>query len=63
MWRITTHGFTLEEVLILCAMNLIARLETDPRIHPNSVADRYGGHTLEIKHSIKRAGMVLGLAL
>jgi hypothetical protein len=24
MWKITTRGFTLEEVLILAAMNLLA---------------------------------------
>ena len=24
MWKITTHGFTLDEVLILAAMNLLA---------------------------------------
>jgi hypothetical protein len=24
MWRITTRGFTLEEVLIMAAMNLLA---------------------------------------
>jgi hypothetical protein len=24
MWKITTHGFTLGEVLILAAMNLLA---------------------------------------
>jgi hypothetical protein len=28
MWKITTRGFTLEEVLIMAAMNLLARSDT-----------------------------------
>ena len=28
MWKITTRGFTLEEVLILAAMNLLASADT-----------------------------------
>jgi hypothetical protein len=28
MWKITTRGFTLEEVLIMAAMNLITSAET-----------------------------------
>ena len=28
MWKITTRGFTLEEVLILAAMNLLASDDT-----------------------------------
>jgi hypothetical protein len=32
MWRITTRGFTLQEVLILAAMNIAtARLATEKR--------------------------------
>ena len=28
MWKITTRGFTLEEVLIMAAMNLLATADT-----------------------------------
>jgi hypothetical protein len=28
MWKITTRGFTLEEVLIMAAMNLLTSAET-----------------------------------
>jgi hypothetical protein len=28
MWKITTRGFTLEEVLIMAAMNLLASVDT-----------------------------------
>jgi hypothetical protein len=38
MWRITTHGFTLEEVLIMAAMNRLAISTTAPkREKPGSV--------------------------
>ena len=38
MWRITTHGFTLEEVLIMAAMNRLAPSATAPkRDKPGSV--------------------------
>jgi hypothetical protein len=30
MWKIATRGFTLEEVLIMAAMNLLASAELDP---------------------------------
>ena len=30
MWRITTRGFTLEEVLIIAVMNLLASNATAP---------------------------------
>ncbi len=29
MWKITTHGFTLQEVLIMAAMNLAERTDSD----------------------------------
>ena len=28
MWKITTHDFTLEEILIMVAMNLLASTDT-----------------------------------
>ena len=31
MWRITTRGFTLEEVLILAAMNVAAGTDSSPQ--------------------------------
>ena len=31
MWKITTRGFTLEEVLIMAAMNLLASAPTAPK--------------------------------
>ena len=31
MWKITTRGFTLEEVLIMAAMNLLASADTATR--------------------------------
>jgi hypothetical protein len=29
MWKITTHGFTLQEVLIMAAMNLVERTDSN----------------------------------
>jgi len=31
MWKITTRGFTLEEVLIMAAMNLLTGAATVPK--------------------------------
>ena len=31
MWKITTRGFTLEEVVIMAAMNLLASAATAPK--------------------------------
>jgi len=31
MWKITTRGFTLEEVLIMAAMNLLASAAPPPK--------------------------------
>jgi hypothetical protein len=28
MWKITTHGFTLEEVLVMAAMNFLTSADT-----------------------------------
>jgi hypothetical protein len=36
MWTITTRGFTLEEVLIMAAMNLLASVDTAK--HENRVS-------------------------
>ena len=38
MWRITAHGFTLEEVLIMAEMNRLAISATAPKCEkPGSV--------------------------
>jgi len=46
MWKITTQGFTLEEVLIMAAMNLLTSAETDgkreSRASQKSKADQDG---------------------
>ena len=46
MWKITTRGFTLEEVLIMAAMNLLTSAETDAprenRASQKSKADQDG---------------------
>jgi hypothetical protein len=35
MWKITTHGFTLEEVLIMAAMNLLTSADTAAQCRRN----------------------------
>jgi len=43
MWKITTRGFTLEEVLILAAMNLLPSADTakhEKRASQTSKGDR-----------------------
>jgi hypothetical protein len=43
MWRITTRGFTLQEVLILAAMNIAARTDMSHPTQPGDVAKQEGG--------------------
>jgi hypothetical protein len=43
MWRITTRGFTLQEVLILAAMNIEARSDSDGASRARNVAEQQGG--------------------
>ena len=38
MWKITTRGFTLQEVLIMAAMNLAERTDSDRRRRANHLA-------------------------
>jgi len=44
MWKITTRGFTLEEVLIMAAMNLLISADTaakrEKRVSQKSKGDR-----------------------
>jgi hypothetical protein len=35
MWKITSHGFTLEEVLIMAAMNLAERIDSNRQRRAN----------------------------
>ncbi len=35
MWKITSRGFTLQEVLIMAAMNLAERTDSDRQRHAN----------------------------
>jgi len=37
-WKITTHGFTLQEVLIMAAMNVVTRTDSDRPRRANELA-------------------------
>lgn len=39
MWKITARGFTLQEVLILAAMNIAARTDAARQTQPRDVAE------------------------
>jgi hypothetical protein len=62
MWKITTCGFTLEEVLIMAAMNLLASAATAPKTRETGVAEikrrprseRYGARITErdLRHGV-----------
>jgi hypothetical protein len=43
MWKITTSGFTLQEVLILAAMNIAARTDSSRQARAKSVAEQQPG--------------------
>jgi hypothetical protein len=55
MWKITTRGFTLEEVLIMAAMNLLAGAETaakrENRQSQQSKRDQDGTEVLDTTSS------------
>jgi hypothetical protein len=51
MWKITTRGFTPEEVLVMAAMNLLASADADIKRRPS----------MESKYSIKRTAMIVGI--
>jgi hypothetical protein len=38
MWKITTCGFTLEELLIMAAMNVVTRTDSDRQRRANELA-------------------------
>jgi hypothetical protein len=54
MWRITTRGFTLQEVLLLVAMNIAARTDVGRQTRPGDVAEQQGGSTW--KQDIRPSG-------
>jgi hypothetical protein len=37
-WKITTRGFTLQEVLIMAAMNVVTRTDSDRQRRANDLA-------------------------
>ena len=47
MWKITTRGFTLQEVLIMAAMNLAERTDSDRQRRANDLAQLAHGDSLE----------------
>jgi hypothetical protein len=59
MWKITTPGFTLEEVLIMAAMNLLTSADTAAKLEKR-VSQKSRGTKMELKYSIQRAAVILG---
>jgi ribose 1,5-bisphosphokinase PhnN len=56
MWKITTRGFTLEEVLIMAAMNLLERrFRAQTRETVTEITRR---PSMQLKRSIKRAAAI-----
>ncbi len=51
MWKITTRGFTLEEVLIMAAMNLADRMDSDRQRRPNDLAQPRAPRVTGIRRS------------
>jgi hypothetical protein len=43
MWKITTQGFTLEEVLLMAAMNLLTSAATAPKREKREAQKSHGG--------------------
>jgi ribose 1,5-bisphosphokinase PhnN len=57
MWKITTRDFTLEEVLIMAAMNLLeSRLRSQTRETVTEITRR---PSMQLKRSIKRAALIV----
>jgi hypothetical protein len=53
MWKITTRGFTLEEVLIMAAMNLSTSTDTSAKTRETGVAEMKKRSKMDL-NSIKR---------
>jgi hypothetical protein len=49
MWRITSRGFTLQEVLILAAMNIATGAVSDRETRARNVAERVLEREKEVK--------------
>ena len=60
MWKITTHDSTLQEVLIMAAMNLLRGAASTPNPR-NDIAEITMRPSMELKYSIKRAVVVLSV--
>jgi ribose 1,5-bisphosphokinase PhnN len=57
MWKITTRGSTLEEVLIMAAMNLLeSRFRSQTR---ETVTEMTRRPSMQLKRSIKRAEVIV----
>ena len=64
MWKITTRGFTLQEVLIMAAMNLAERTDSDRQRRANHLAQlRVIGWALEATLEARLAVIALEMAL
>jgi hypothetical protein len=55
MWKITTRGFTLEEVLIMAAMNLLTSADTAAK-RENRASQKSKGDPLESSFDGGNAG-------
>jgi hypothetical protein len=53
MWQITTRGFTLEDVLIMAAMNLLASAATAPKREKQVSQESIGSHSTNIWHTFR----------
>jgi hypothetical protein len=60
MWKITTRGFTLQEVLIMAAMNLLENAASTPKPEKRHCRNSRRP-SMELKYSIKRAVVVLSV--
>jgi outer membrane immunogenic protein len=64
MWKITTRGFTLEEVAIMAAMNLLAGADTakyEKRASQTSSRRNQKETKMELKYSIQRPAVIVGI--
>ena len=62
MWKITTRGFTLEEVLIMAVMNLLTSVDTVTKHEKRAFAEVTRRRSMELKYSIQRAAVIVGFA-
>jgi hypothetical protein len=54
MWKITTRGFTLQEVLILAAMNIAAGTDSGRKMRATGVAEKKEMHAIKISNQARR---------